>query len=66
MSKQRRRHSAESKFKVALEAAKGQKTINELAGEYGAHPTQVSAWKQELLEGGGLAALKHVGWPVLC
>jgi putative transposase len=52
MSKQRRRHSAESKFKVALEAAKGQKTINELAGEYGAHPTQVSAWKQELLEGG--------------
>ncbi len=52
MPKQRRRYSAEFKFKVALEAAKGQKTINEIATESGVHPTQVSTWKQELLEGG--------------
>ncbi len=52
MSKPRRRHSAEFKFRVALEAAKGQKTINELAGEFGVHPNQISDWKRQLLEGG--------------
>lgn len=52
MSKPRRRHSAEFKFKVALEAAAGQKTINEIASEFNLHPTQVSQWKQALLEGG--------------
>ncbi len=52
MSKSRRRHSAEFKFKVALEATKGQKTINEIASDFGIHPTQVSSWKQELLDAG--------------
>jgi putative transposase len=52
MPKSRRRHSAEFKFKVALEAAKGLKTINEIASEFSLHPTQVSQWKQMLLEGG--------------
>ena len=52
MSKSRRRFSAEFKFKVALEAAKGTKTINELASEYEVHPSQIGQWKQELLEGG--------------
>ncbi len=51
MSKQRRRHSPEFKAKVALEAIKNQKTINEIASEYSLHPNQVSAWKQELLQG---------------
>ena len=41
MSKNRRRFSAECKFKVALEAAKGTKTIKELASEYEVHPNQV-------------------------
>jgi transposase-like protein len=52
MSKQRRRYSAQFKFQLALEAAKGLKTINELASEHGVHPTQVSDWKRQLLEGG--------------
>jgi transposase-like protein len=52
MPKLRRRHSANFKFKVALEAAKEQKTINEIATEFGLHPNQVSQWKQALLEGG--------------
>jgi transposase-like protein len=52
MPKPRRRHSAEFKFKVALEAAKSQKTINEIASDFGLHPTQVSTWKLELLEAG--------------
>ncbi len=51
MSKQRRRHSPEFKAKVALEAIKGQKTVNEIASEYSIHPNQVSTWKQELLQG---------------
>ena len=38
------------KAKVALEAVKGSKTINEIAQEYGVHPTQVSQWKKDLLE----------------
>jgi transposase-like protein len=53
MSKQRTRYSARFKFQLALEAAKGLKTINELASEHGVHPNQVSEWKRRLLEGGG-------------
>ena len=52
MSKKRRRFSAEFKFQVALEAAKGLKTLNELSSEYGVHPNQISGWKRALLEGG--------------
>ena len=49
MTKIRRRHSAEFKFRVALEAAKGLKTTSELAQEYAIHPNQISTWKQQLL-----------------
>lgn len=52
MTKTRRRFSAEFKFRVALEAAKGQRTVSELAGEYSIHPNQISQWKRQLLEGG--------------
>ena len=38
------------KAKVALEAVKGSKTINEIAQEFGVHPTQVNQWKKELIE----------------
>ena len=41
------------KAKVALEAAKGLKTINEIAQEFGVHPTQVGLWKRTLLEQAG-------------
>ena len=46
------RHSAHFKFKVALDAAKGVKTLNELAGEYELHPSQISEWKSRLLKEG--------------
>jgi hypothetical protein len=36
---QRKQHSADFKAKVALEAIKGLKTINELSSEHGVHPT---------------------------
>ena len=47
----RKKHSAEFKAKVALEAAKEIKTLNELASQYGVHPGQISQWKHQLLEG---------------
>ncbi len=47
-----RRYSAGSKFKVALEAAQGQKTVNELAKRFGAHLDQISRWKRELRDKG--------------
>jgi len=50
MSQRRKRHSAEFKARVALEAIKGLKTAGELAREYQVHPTQISQWKRQLLE----------------
>ncbi len=47
-----KRHSAKFKFKVALEASKGTKTLSELASEYGLHPSQISEWKTQLLRDG--------------
>jgi transposase len=46
----RRKFSKEFKAKVALEAIKGHKTINELAQEFGVHPNQITVWKKKLLE----------------
>lgn len=46
MSVQRKQYSAELKTKVALEAIKGYKTVNEIASEYGVHPTQIANWKR--------------------
>ncbi len=47
----RKRHTAGFKAKVALEAAKEIKTLNELASQYGVHAAQISQWKKQLLEG---------------
>lgn len=48
MSTQRKRYSAEFKARVALEAIKGHKTLNELASTYGVHPSQITHWKHQL------------------
>jgi transposase-like protein len=50
MERQRKSYSAEFKAKVALAAAKGQKTLSELAEQYGVHPNQISKWKAQLIE----------------
>ncbi len=49
MKKQRRNHSAAFKAKVALEAAKEEKTLAELSQQFGVHVQQISAWKRQLL-----------------
>ena len=38
------------KDKIELDAIKGQKTIAELASEYGVHANQISIWKKQLLD----------------
>ena len=47
--KSRKSFSSQHKAKVALEAIRGTKTLNEIAQEYSVHPTQVGQWKKELL-----------------
>ena len=46
MVKQRRRHAAAYKFRVALEALEGSKTISQLSSEHEIHANPIRAWKQ--------------------
>jgi putative transposase len=51
MARKRQQHAAGFKAKVALAALKEVKTIGELAGQFGIHPSQIHSWKRQLLEG---------------
>jgi len=51
MKAKRRRHDPEFKARVALEALKGIKTIQQIAKDYDVHPVQVSEWKKIMAEG---------------
>jgi len=51
MKAKRRRHDPQFKARVALEALKGIKTIQEIAKEFEVHPGQVTDWKKTMLEG---------------
>ncbi|EKF9234778.1 IS3 family transposase [Vibrio cholerae] len=63
MTRKRRNHSPEFKAKVALDAAKGDKTVAELAQKYNLHANQISTWKKELLENAAMifATENHSG-----
>jgi putative transposase len=50
MSRPRKRHTAEFKARVALEAIRGLKTTAQLASEFQVHPVQVSQWKRQVLD----------------
>jgi transposase-like protein len=51
MADKRRTLTPEFKAKVALEAVRGEKTINEIAKAHQVHPGQITQWKKELLAG---------------
>ena len=46
----RKRYDKEFKAKVALEALKGEKTLQELATIYAVHPNMIALWKKQLVE----------------
>jgi len=46
----RRRFTAEFKARVALDALRGEKTIQEIASKHRVRPNQVSAWKWQAVE----------------
>lgn len=50
MAKQRKTYNADLKARIALEAIKGQMTVNQIATHYGVHPNQVTNWKKQVLE----------------
>jgi transposase len=50
MRNMRKNHDGAFKAKVALEAIKGEKTMGQLASEFGVHVNQIGQWKKHLLE----------------
>ena len=47
----RRRFNDDFKAKVALEALRGDRTIQEIASRHKVHPNQVSTWKRQAMDG---------------
>jgi transposase-like protein len=51
MGRKRRKFTDNFKAQVALEALRGDRTIQEIAARHNVLPTQVSAWKKQAVEG---------------
>ena len=51
MATKRRRFTAEFKARVAMEALRGDRTIQAIGAKHEVHPNQVSGWKRQAQEG---------------
>jgi transposase len=51
MGKQRKKHSPQFKAKVALAAIQNDETVAQISSRFGVHPTMVSTWERQMLEG---------------
>jgi transposase len=49
--KKHKNHSAEFKSRVALDAIKGELTLNQISTKYGVHSSQIHRWKQLAIDG---------------
>lgn len=47
----RRKFSPELKRRIAIEAVRENRSVNEIASAYEVHPVQVRKWKKELIDG---------------
>jgi transposase len=50
MTTTRKRYSAKFKARVALEAIRGEKTLNQLGSQFQVHPVQIAQWRKSALE----------------
>ena len=55
----RRRFTSEFKARVALDALRGDKTIQEIASKHKVHPNQVSTWKRRAGRGSGRGVFRR-------
>lgn len=55
-----KKYTAEEKAKIALDALRGQMTMNEISSKYHVHSTQITRWKAVAKEG-LLTAFKSPG-----
>jgi transposase len=61
--KTRKKHTAEFKTKVVLEALSERYTIHELARKYELHPNQITQWKALFLENASSVFSKNADRP---
>lgn len=59
MTKKRSQYNNQFMFKVAVEAVKELRTINEIASAHGVHPSQVKTWRKQLLPEGPTVFSSH-------
>jgi transposase-like protein len=50
MTTTRRQYSAKFKARVALEALRGERTLNQLASQFHVHPVQIGHWRKTAME----------------